>query len=133
MGGLYAPGEVATYLKEKEAALREYGDSYSLLVDLREAIPPNPEDAQMLQQSHARMKDGLIRQAIVIYSPVVRVRASQLIEAGEIQDRTRIINSAESPNWEELAMDWILFGKEPGSDTRPDHSDVRADKTKARS
>lgn len=123
MGGLYAPGEIAKYVEEKDAALHEFEGSYSLMVDLRSAIPPVAEDAELLQQSQVRSKDRLIRQAIVVHSPVVKLRANQLMVSSQIHDRTRFISAAESSNWEELAMNWILYGDEPDPDRQPEVGD----------
>lgn len=115
MGNQYAPDEIERYVKEKEEALREFEGGYSLLVDLRTAIPPNQEEAEFLRKSQAKMDAGLIRQAWVIHSPVVRQRANQLVVTGPIKDRTRIIDSSASEDWEEIAMNWILYGTEPDS------------------
>lgn len=129
MGGLYAPGEIAQYVEEKDAALREFEGTYSLMVDLRSAIPPVAEDAEILQQSQARSKGRLVRQAIVVHSPVVKLRANQLMVSSQISDRTRFINAAASPNWEEIAMNWILYGEEPDPDEQPDVVNNEASKS----
>lgn len=113
MGSLYAPDEMKNYIKEKELALKKYVQGYSLFVDLRSAIPPNEEDAELLRDSQARSDEKLIRQVLITHSPVVRQRANQLIISGPIQERTRIINSAVTKNWHEMAMRWILEGVEP--------------------
>ena len=113
MGSIYAPGEIEQYIREKEKALHKYKNGYSLFVDLRTAIPPNAEDAERLRQSQAKSNNGMIRQALIIHSPVIKSRANQLIISGPIKDRTRIIDASVSPDWENLAMDWILYGTEP--------------------
>ncbi|KAA3636617.1 MAG: hypothetical protein DWP97_02480, partial [Calditrichaeota bacterium] len=115
MGSIYAPGEIQQYVQEKEEIIKKFKDGFSLLVDLRTAIPPKAEDAECLRQSQAKLKDGMIRQALIVKSPVVKRRANQLIISGPIKDKTRIIDASASDDWESLAMDWILKGIEPDS------------------
>ncbi len=120
MGGLYAPGEMETYVREKEKAIAAIDGPFSLLVDLRSAIPPDERDEKLLEECQARLtRWGLVRMAFVVSSPVIRIQARQLVINATVKDQTRLIDASKSPNWEELALNWILYGTEPEAQSSP--------------
>ena len=114
MGGVYSANEIRTYIEEKEKLISEITGPFSMLVDLRSAIPPDRHDQKLLEESQIRMKrQNLLRMAIITRSPVVHMRGNQIaIDAG-IDDRTRIINATAISEWETLALEWIVDGIEP--------------------
>jgi hypothetical protein len=114
MGNLYSTEEIKKYIAEKEALVAKIEGPFSLLADLRSAIPPDENDEALLAESQARMKlCDLRRMAIIVTSPVIKTQARQISYTAGIDDRTRIINASKSPNWEELAIQWIVCGTEP--------------------
>lgn len=126
MGGQYAPEEIKTYLVEKEAFLDTIVGPYSVLVDLRSAIPAHDADEHLLAQSQRKMsQNNLVRMAIIVISPVLEVQGRQVILSAGVGDRTRIINANKTRSWETAALDWIVNGVEPNasgskSDAGPD-------------
>jgi hypothetical protein len=125
MGGLYSPDEISIYVKEKERLIAEIDGHFSLLIDLRSAIPPDHADETLLQESQAKLKSwGLQRMAIIVKSPIVGTQARQIAISAAVKEQTRIINASKVPDWEEVALDWILYGKEPDSSISSDHQSV---------
>lgn len=116
MRGLCSAIEMEAYLQEKDRMLGEFEGPFSIIVDLRSAIPPERRDEQLLEENHARLRErGLQRMAIVIDSPVVAMQAMQISCTAGVRDRTIIINAAKSLDWEEQALNWILYAVRPES------------------
>lgn len=114
MSGQYAKEEIQRYVAEKEAILNTFTEPYSLLVDLRSAIPPEDADEGLLAQSQRRMKGGhLLRMAIIVMSPVLEAQAKQIVFTSGLEDRTRVINANRVRTWDTAALDWIIKGVEP--------------------
>jgi len=114
IAGIYAEGELARYVAEKEAICAEFDKPYSMLVDLREAIPPSSEDHQRLQDSQRRQLEGnLERIAIVVISPILEFNARQVGFSAGTEDATRFINANRNPDWEKQALRWVIHGLEP--------------------
>lgn len=123
MGGVYAEQEIRQYIIEKEKILATFEGPYSLLIDLRTAMPPSSEDSKLLQESHKRLLEGnLLRMAIVVASPVMTVNAKQVRFLSGIEKCTRIILSTKMPDWKEAALGWILEGIEPADCPEPSKS-----------
>lgn len=117
MGGQYASEEIQRYVSEKEAILQTFTEPYSLLVDLRTAIPPEDADENLLAQSQRKMKGGnLLRMAIVVMSPVLEAQAKQIVFNAGLGDRTRIINANRVRTWDTVAHEWIIKGVEPSNE-----------------
>lgn len=114
MGGVYAENEIKQYIEEKEKLISEIDGPFSMLVDLRSAIPPEPSDRKLLEESQARMRKGNFeRMAIIFTSPVLRMRGQQIAFDSEISPQTRMIDASKVPNWESLALDWVIKGIDP--------------------
>jgi len=122
MQSLYSADEMKTYLQEKDRMLAQFDGPFSIIVDLRSAIPPDKRDEQLLEENHAHLREhGLQRMAIVVDSPVVQMQAKQILSNAGIRDRTRIINAAKFPDWEERALNWVLYAIEPESSSESTH------------
>lgn len=114
MGGKYEPGEMKRYTEEKAALISAIDAPFSIIVDLRNAYPPDPDDAELLIESQAQMKaTKLQRVAIILQSPVLSLRAKQILNSADTYNITRIIDSSKSCNWMELAIGWAVDSIEP--------------------
>lgn len=108
MGGVYGDNEIEEYIIEKEKRMSEIDGSYSLIIDLRMAIPPKHEDAQRLKKSQEKMKDSnMHRMAIIVSSPIIMNQAKQISFLSELDSSTKYIDSSKTANWEEVALQWI--------------------------
>ena len=124
MGGLYSQEEIKTYILEKEELMAQIDGPFSMLVDLRQAIPPDEQREKMLEASQARMKQHrLLRMALIVSSPVIAIQARQIMINAAIGDRSRIINAAKTQDWETKALDWILYAIEPDGDASAPSAD----------
>lgn len=115
MGGVYAENEIEKYVVEKERILSEIDGPYSLIVDLRTAIPPKFEDISLLKNSQKRLKDSkLHRMAIIVGSPVIMGQAKQIGFLAGVESATKYIDASKHDDWEERALEWISEGVEAG-------------------
>ena len=114
MGGVYEASEIERYIAEKEGLLSNHEKPYSMVVDLRTAIPPEHKDVIRLKESQEKMrKEKLQRMAIIIASPVLMAQAKQVAFMSGIEENTRFINAAQTPDWEARAIAWAANGLEP--------------------
>ncbi len=114
MGGLLTVLEVKRYVEEKEAILSKFDGPYSMMVDIRTVVAPHDEMFHFLKKSQEKMKsDNLQRMSIIVDSPVVYGIAKQLGFESGIHSCTRVINSLNIANWEEISLDWVIRGIEP--------------------
>jgi len=116
MGGIYEKDEIKNYIKEKEVLISSIEGPYSMILDLRGAIPPEGKDATLLIECQERMKN-LERMAMIITSPVIKGSAKQVLYGSGKDSSTRIINASRTHNWEELAIDWVTSAIEPDIST----------------
>lgn len=108
MGGVYEENEIQEYVVEKEKLLSEIDGPYSIIIDLRTAIPPKFEDAQLLKESQEKMRDNnLHRMAIIVSSPVIMNQAKQIGFLAAVQSNTKYINASKTEDWEKEALLWI--------------------------
>lgn len=108
MGGAYAENEIEEYVVEKEKALSEIDGPYSLVVDLRTAIPPEFEDVDLLRESQQKIKDSnLHRMAIIVGSPIIEAQAKQIGFLAGVESKTKYIDASKCDDWEEQVRQWI--------------------------
>ena len=114
MGGIYEKDEIRKYTKEKGELAATIKAPFSILVDLRTAMPPDGEDAELLKQSHREMMHlDLQRMAVVVHSPVLKGNARQVLFDSGVSKYTRVIDASRLSNWEELALGWVVTAIEP--------------------
>ena len=114
MGGKYQRNEIRNYIKQKEKLISTIQGPYSMLVDLRTAMPPESSDARLLKECQDRMVGTEIqRMAFIVSSPVLLGSAKQVLVSSTLKDCTRIIDASRTPNWHKLALDWITAAIDP--------------------
>ena len=114
MGGTQNKSEIKRYLVEKEKLIAAIEGPFSLLIDLRSAIPPEEDDANRLKESQARMVNNqLQRIAFIVSSPVLLRQARQIGFMSGISDSARFIDASKTPDWKKLSLDWVTKGIEP--------------------
>src|SRR3970040_504702 len=108
MGGQYGENEIEEYIIEKEKLMSEIKGTFSLMVDLRTAIPPKFEEVEMLKNSQRKMSDSkLHKMVIIVNSPVLMAQAKQIGFLAGLEAKTKYVNASKTKNWEEEALKWI--------------------------
>mgnify|MGYP001251262726 CR=1 FL=1 len=108
MGGIYGENEIEEYIFEKEKLMSELDGPFSLIIDLRTAIPPKFEDVELLKDSQSKMNDSkLHKMVIIVNSPIIMGQAKQVGFLAGIESKTKYINASIIENWEEEALNWV--------------------------
>ncbi len=112
--GFMDPTTVTNLRSEFVLLLAQQDGPFSLLVDARDLIPPEPESANLLQDcEEMASKAGMQRMAIILKSPVVKVQMQQVGHLSGAGDITRHIDASKVENAEEIALAWVVDGVEP--------------------
>ena len=116
IAGDLSPEEFREMTRELSVAMSAFSDKISVLLDCRELIAMSPEAQQaVVEFETAFAAEGRCKRlAMIINSPVVGNQSSQITHLAGSNSYKRIISTHKCPGWEQVAMDWILHGKEPG-------------------
>jgi hypothetical protein len=96
------------------SAIKEFGRPFSLLVDVRELIPADPDALDTIREIQTTTKDmNLERAAIVVSSPVLKNQAVRVSFGAATRENDRFIDAAGTPDWQEKALGWVEKGIEP--------------------
>ena len=96
--------------------LAEHDQPFSLIIDIRELMPLNPEIAVIVKEIHLSCrKMSLERAAIVINSPVLKQQAVQIGFESMTSNYDRVIDASQIEDWESIALAWAADGVEPVS------------------
>ena len=106
--------EISGMTDELKSLVGSISKPFSILVDAREAITLDQSvfhllsDCQKIVQAAGRQSA-----AIVINSPVLKSQGQRITIDSGSTEAVRFIDSSKTEDWEKVAMDWILRGKEP--------------------
>lgn len=87
-------------------------DPFAVVVDLRETrtFPPEAQVGLMDIIAYCAQR-GMNRNVIVINSAIAKIQANRLARESGVVD-IRFIDAAHVDDWEQVAEDWLLRGKE---------------------
>jgi len=98
------------------------GDKITLgvVVDMRSLIPleKDAQDELVITQMKLRELGNDVRSAVVLNSPVITMQFRALAGQSKILDIERYIDASKEENWEKIAIDWVVKGKEPIENSR---------------
>jgi len=106
--------EVEQYRSDVLRTLAQHDRPFSILIDSRKLVLPTPEVLEVFHQLHqAVWMMSCIRGAVIIESPVARNMLRQQYTVADIRSNDRIIDARKHPNWESMAISWIIDAVEP--------------------
>ena len=111
--GIFTIEEVERYKADVISVLSRHDGPFSILIDSRHLTLPTPEVLEGFDQLHDaiwRMKCQTV--VIVVASPVSKGMVVQSCANSQFPTNDRIIDARVTPNWEELAVAWIVDGVE---------------------
>lgn len=113
-GGLIDAAEVTEWLRESEKVLAEQEEGFYVFVDMRKLVPIS-EAAQNVIADGQRFykKMGMIRSVVILSSPVVTQQFKRIAQDTGIYEWERYVDSSTDPDWEQIAMDWLLKEIDP--------------------
>lgn len=108
--------EISGMQVELKSLLGSINRPFSILVDAREVMTLVQSVFHLLSDCQRTAKDaGRQSAAIVIKSPVLKSQGQRITLDSGSTTAVRFICSVKHEDWEKVAMDWMLRGVEPDS------------------
>jgi len=113
-GGSIFADEMSLWVEESEQVLATQRGSFSVFVDMR-TLQPISADAQVHMQKGQRLykQKGMERSVVILSDPTLTRQFTRIARQTGILPWERYIDASIEPNWEQIALDWIIDGKEP--------------------
>ena len=106
--------EISGMTVELKSLVGSISKPFSILVDARETITLDQSVFHLLSECQKILQAaGRQSAAIVINSPVLKSQGQRITIDSGSTEAVRFIDSSKTEDWEKVAMDWILRGKEP--------------------
>jgi hypothetical protein len=106
--------EMIKWYEESKKVLENQKDSFGVLIDMRN-LKPLTDDAQriMVQGKQLYKNAGMNRSAVILSNMLLQLQFRKLAKDSGIYEWERYISSADTPNWEQVAANWITKGEDP--------------------
>lgn len=114
-GGFLERNAAGALLSEIRSVIRPRGAAFALMVDLRESRAFAAEAQEILRQAILHCKDaGMERNACILNSAIATLQARRLGRETGVDETSRYIDASADPDWERVALDWLLRAVDPG-------------------
>jgi len=108
-GGLISAEECRGWLKESAQLLDESDGGFCVFVDMRTLAPLDPEGQDVMQEGQRLHRQrGMKRSVVILSSPVIRMQFQHIALDTGIYQWERYIDASQTPNWEQVGLDWLL-------------------------
>jgi hypothetical protein len=112
--GLLHREDAGALLNAMRTTIRPRGCSYALMVDLRNSRAFPAEAQEILKQAILHCKQtGMERNACILDSAIATLQAKRLAREAGVDESSRYIDAASDPDWERIAIDWLVRAIEP--------------------
>ncbi len=86
----------------------------STVLDVRALILPEKDVQSFMTSMFTRMrKQGLVKLAVLVASPVIKARAIQMAYQSDGADIIRFFDVSKTPDWQTECLAWIAQGANP--------------------
>jgi len=108
--------EMQRWAEEVSEKTKSLPKGFGLLLDMR-GLQPLPREAWAVMEKaqHRAIKAGMARAAQIVDDPITSMQFRRFARQTGISDRERQINPSSVPDWEKVAIDWLIRGIDPGS------------------
>ncbi|MFY0688699.1 MAG: hypothetical protein JXQ90_16110 [Cyclobacteriaceae bacterium] len=112
--GFIQADEMNNWVEDSKKVLPSLGTNFGVFVDLRD-LKPLPVDAQAAMEEGQKMykQAGMLRSVVVLANPITTMQFKRIAKETGIYEWERYIDASAVSNWEQLAQDWIVSGKDP--------------------
>ncbi len=94
--------------------LDSFDGSISILINLINGKPMPAESQGAVNNCYkAVVQKGLIRSVNIVPTSLMKLQMIRRAKEFGTYDKARYIDSSSSPNWEQIALDWIEKGIDP--------------------
>jgi hypothetical protein len=115
-GGLLVRDAAGALLSEIKSVIRP-GSAFALMVDMRESRAFPAEAQETLKLAILYLRDaGMERNACILSSTIATLQARRLGRETGVDETSRYIDASAEPDWERIALDWLLRAIDPQPD-----------------
>ena len=111
----YIPSdELEQWLVDSKEMIKSYPDEFVVFVDMREMelLAPESRPTMVEGQRHYRAH-GMQRSVVILKDKVTMMQFKGIAKETGIYEWERYIDANAQPNWEQVALDWILDSVDP--------------------
>lgn len=112
--GFLQKDDLSTLLDDMKKTIRPRGNAFPLLMDMRHSRAFPTEAQVIIKEAMVFCKQaGMDRNAVVLNSAIATLQAKRLAKETGIDREIRYIDASSEPNWEKVAVDWLVKAVDP--------------------
>lgn len=113
-GGFIQKQEMEQWLEESRKALMAAPPEFGVIIDMR-TLNPLPKDAQDVMVTGQQMYKvkGMKRSAVILANPTTTIQFKRLAQESGIYAFERYIDASVTPDWSQVALDWVKSEIDP--------------------
>ena len=112
--GFVQKEEMAAWVLESRTALAKAPKAFGVLVDMRSLKLLSDRSNALMQEGQRHYKAaGMQRSAVILESMLVTLQFKNIAKKTGIYQWERYISATTNPDWEKMALDWIVNGVDP--------------------
>jgi hypothetical protein len=106
--------EMKRWAQDVAVETKSLPEGFCVFMDMR-GLQPLPRDAWLVMQKaqERAVKAGMAKAVQVVDDPITSMQFRRFARTSGITDRERQIDASSVPDWENVAMDWLVRGVEP--------------------
>jgi hypothetical protein len=113
-GGVMEVPELRAWLRASAEILKPVKILFSVLVDMRTLIPLDDGGKAVMNDGQQLYRTaGMERSVVILENPVTLMQFKRIAHTSGIYRWERYISVVETPNWEQVALDWLEQGIDP--------------------
>ena len=121
LSGFIPQQELEQWLADSKELIKLFPDEFVVFVDMREMelLAPESRPAMIDGQRYYRAH-GMQRSVVILKDKITMMQFKGIAKETGIYEWERYIDANAEPNWEQVAMDWILDAVDPDDKSKTD-------------
>lgn len=111
--GFIVKEEMQLYKDELKDLLKTLPDKFGIVMDMRAMKPLPTESQDILNSDPELVASRLTRSVTLVNSALVSMQSKRMSKASLTNETKRYLDPEKTPNWEQLARDWIVNAIDP--------------------
>jgi hypothetical protein len=114
LSGAMSSDEVQRWGRDVVEALLHLERPFGVFVDMRQLVPPPPEEQGALKHAQIRARQlGMRRSVVIVDNAETAAEFERIARQTGIYTYERYIDAVADPRWEQRGLDWIVDGIDP--------------------
>lgn len=114
LSGVMSSDEIHRWGRDVVEVLHELERPFGVFVDMRQLVPPAPEDQGALKHAQIRARQlGMRRSVVIVDSAETAAEFARIAKQTGIYAYERYIHAVNDPRWEQRGLDWVTDGIDP--------------------